>query len=88
MGSAYIPKLSVERVLIGTTSVVNPQIYITVDGTSYFNGYKVNLSGGFRLFFVSYDAGTGNVYIVCHAMAIFADLPSYSIANVGVIVIG
>ena len=88
MGSAYVPSSTVESQLVGNTSISNPQMLLSVNGTTYANGFRVTLTGGYRNFFLSYNASTGDVYIVCHTICYGADLPEYVLSNVEVLIIG
>lgn len=84
MGSAYLPTVSVERVLVGTTSVVNPTLLITVNGIAYSSEYRYRQ----RRFFATYQASTGNIYVTCHTTASTSDEPAYTVPNIGVLILG
>lgn len=85
MASTYLPAVSVERVLIGNTPVVNPILLITVDGKAYSSGYNY---GTTRRFFATHEPATGNIYIVCYTTVTSSDAPAYTLANVGVLILG
>jgi len=87
MGSAYIPTQTIVDRYVGTTSSSNPYVAIVIDGVAYPNGYRVDYSGGFRIFSGTYDPLNGNIYIRCQAFAYGEDLPEYTLSNAQVLVI-
>jgi hypothetical protein len=88
MGLAYYPTQTVETKLLGTVAVTTATfILLSINGVIYPNGYRVNYSKGYRLFSPSLDS-SGNVSIVCVSLAYGEDLPSFSLSNVEVYIIG
>ena len=88
MGQVYIPSQTVTDIEVGSTTLISPYVTIVVNGVAYPNGYRIDYSGGFRNFCGAYDAGTGKVYIRCHAIAYGEDLPEFTLPNVEVLFIG
>jgi len=87
MGQAAIPASRVDTVALGTTTIVDPLLMLSISGVVYPNGYRVLYSGGYRNFFASTDA-LGNINLECQAIAFGADLPEVYLGNVEVLIIG
>jgi len=79
MGMAYIPSQTFTNIGVGTTSISDPVLLLTVDGIVYPNGYRINYNSGFRNFYPSYESG--NLFISCHAVAYGEDLPELTISE-------
>ena len=86
MGRAYIPSQTVTDIYVGYSSISNAYTTLVVNGIAYPNGYRVDFTNGFRNFSGVVD--NGYVYVRCHTIVYGEDLPSYTLYNVEVLVIG
>jgi hypothetical protein len=87
MGSAYVPSQEIVEILVGNTTIPAPYIILVVNGVEYANGYRVTYNGGYRTFYGTFDAATGNIFVACQTIAYGEDLPAFSLPNVEVLVI-
>jgi len=89
MGIAYYPTQTVETVAVGQVSGASTSSFLllVVDGVVYSNGYRINYDRGYRLFSPVVDT-SGNISIVCIALAYGQDLPAITVSNVEVHLVG
>jgi hypothetical protein len=88
MGSIYVPKLQVQSVEVGTTAISNPLIFIKLNGIIYANGSRIDIGGGYRDVYGTYDPATGKVYLTSYTFAVSGTVPASSFSNVEVLLIG
>jgi len=88
MGSLAVPASRVDSVYVGSTTVSNPLLMLSINGVVYPNGYRIEYSTGYRNFFASYTSSNGYIYVECQSVAYAADLPAISLSGVEVLVVG
>lgn len=89
MGSAQIPKQTVQNVSLGftTTGLINAITYLKIDGVVYANGYRVVYnSSSYRNYFAGYNPTTGEVKLYCQAVTYSTTIPAATLGIVEVLI--
>lgn len=87
MGSIAVPDSRVQTFYVGSTTVTDPLLMLSIDGVVYPNGYRIEYSGGYRNIFPSITSN-GSIYVESQCIAYGADVPAIDLYSVEVIVIG
>jgi len=87
MPSAYVPSATTDRVYIGSTTIPNPIMFLSIGGIVYSNGYTETSGTNSRTIFPVCDSN-GSVYLVSNNIVYGADMPSITINNVEVFIVG
>lgn len=87
-GSVNLPTQNVTVQQVGTTVLITPVCILFIAGIAYANGYTVNYSGGFRNIFATYNSATNQIRIGCHTVAATGTIPSITLNNIEVLLIG
>ena len=69
-------------VLVATTSVVDPILFLEVDGIIYPGGYEQRWSQAFRRIFASYDSNNNGIYLNAYAVAQGTTIPEQSFSTI------
>lgn len=86
MGSALTPNQQLTTTVVGTTTIAEPILLLLVNGVGYANGYRVDYTGAYQNFFPAKDGN--NILLCCQSVAASADLPTVTVNNIEVLVIG
>lgn len=89
MPSASIPTLQTNTVLIGTSPISNPtSLLLKIGGVIYGDAYDLVNTNYTRRIFPTYNATNGNIYITSIDIAHGTNMPTTTLSNVEVLVIG